>query len=76
MSRFSLAEAKGLGWNVVHNDEEGVGTGEKLVAEKRLNAPGFPDRSVREHGATMGLLLERVFAYEAHLRARGYYQQS
>lgn len=73
MSRFSLSEALGLGWKIVHEDLDSLGSGAKLVAEKHLSAPGFPDTLVREVADTTGLLLERVFAYEAHLAKKGYY---
>lgn len=77
MSRFSLAEAKGLGWKITHQDNVGVeGKPKWNEAEKHLSAPGFPDKTVKEGAETIGLLLERVFAYEAHLRGLGYYSGS
>ena len=61
MSRFSLGEAQALGWKVVH---AGDGAGpEKLRAEKQLSNGAL----ITQEANTTGLLLERVFAYEANL---------
>ncbi len=75
MSRFSLSEFKGLGWVITHLNPEGEGDKPKqVVAEKALSAPGFPDTLVHEEAHTVGLLLERLHAYEIHLKERGYYE--
>lgn len=73
MSRFSLAEAKGLGWSITHENPKGIeGKPRWIEASKTLIAPGFPFKITTEGAETMGLLLERVFKYEAHLDSIGY----
>lgn len=67
MSRFSLAEAQGLGWSIVHESDGQDKKPVQLVAEKHVVTPNGNDTLVHEEAPTMGLLLERVFAYEAHL---------
>jgi hypothetical protein len=69
MSRFSLAEALGKGWKLVHNDPQGVSGTRSVRFEKQLN--GKVDALITEEGHTIGLALERVFAREAHLDRTG-----
>jgi hypothetical protein len=72
MSRFSLAEALALGWKLAHNDPVGVAGTRSIRFEKQLS--GKLESLVSQEGKTMGLALERVFAYEAHLARVGYYR--
>ncbi len=70
-----MSEFKGLGWFISHNNPDGDGDKPKqVVAEKTLSAPGFPDTLVHEEAHSMGLLLERLHAYESHLTQLGYYE--
>jgi predicted nucleic acid-binding Zn ribbon protein len=74
MSRFSLSEFKGKGWVITHDNRKGDDAKPKWVsAEKHLEAPGFPDTIVREGAESIGLLLERLNAYESQLVSTGYY---
>jgi hypothetical protein len=77
MSRFSQSEAESLGWVFVHDSaEEEVITSEtqgisrlkpaSVRAEKSLGGVGM----INEEAESMGLLLERIHAYEEGQKAR------
>lgn len=75
MSRFSQSEAEAAGWSIVHQrDEFEVTVGPNLVqktpativAEKYISRPGEVGRLIHEEAETMGLLLERIHAWEEH----------
>lgn len=79
MSRFSKTEAEKLGWRFVHNQDEArtlrprdsQGREQTLppsyVAEKTQETAVGGETLIHEEAETMGLLLERINAYEAHL---------
>lgn len=82
MSRFSKADAEKLGWVFTHESDEvtladSLPTGvtrtvpAKVTAEKFLSLPGKGDHTITETAETIGLLLERIHAYEQHLEERG-----
>lgn len=78
MSRFSKAEAIRRGWQFVADKPEEVVSSDgdpqgrirviprSLIAEKWHSPPGRAGGFVREEGATMGLLLERIHSWECH----------
>lgn len=77
MSRFSKAEAEALGWAFAHSsDAEEIITSEtqgetrvrpaSVRAEKVLAGGGM----INEEAENIGLLLERIFAYEEHLKSK------
>lgn len=77
MSRFSKAEAEARGWAFAHSsDEENIVTSEtqgetrvrptSVRAEKTLSGGGM----INEEAETLGKLLERIAAYEAHLEQK------
>lgn len=79
MGRFSRAEAEAAGWRFVHSRDEYTTvesstqgrlnvTPATIVAEKYVSLPGQTATLVHEEAETEGKLLERVAAYEAHLR--------
>ncbi len=77
MSRFSKAEAESAGWIISHQRDEyevtvGPGLTQKhpatIVAEKYLSLPGAVGQLIHEEASTEGLLLERIHAYEQHLK--------
>lgn len=82
MSRFSKADAEALGWSFYHKSDEVVlrdgdnelGISKKvpasLRAEKMIDLPGSDLFRTTEEAPTIGLLLERIAAFEAHLEAR------
>lgn len=78
MSRFSQSEAEAAGWSIVHQrDEFEVTVGPNLVqktpativAEKYISRPGEVGRLIHEEAETMGLLLERIHAWEQHQKS-------
>ncbi len=78
MSRFSQAEAEALGWSIVHKRDEyevtvGPGLTQKhpatIVAEKYVSRPGEAGRFIHEEAETVGLLLERIHAWEQHQKS-------
>lgn len=76
MGRFSRAEAEAAGWTIFHErdafDVDAPGgtrtTPASIRAERYVSLPGQASTLVTEEAETMGLLLERISAYEAHLR--------
>lgn len=75
MSRFSKSDAEAAGWSIVHKRdayEVTVGPGlvkttpATIVAEKYHSPPGQKAILLHEEAETMGLLLERIFAWEQH----------
>lgn len=77
MSRFSKADAEARGWVFVHDSPaEDIVTSEvqgevrsvprSIRAEKILSLPGKGSQVVNEEAESMGLLLERIHAFEAH----------
>lgn len=75
MSRFSQAEAEAAGWSIVHKRDEyevvvGPGLVQKhpatIVAEKYHSPPGQKAVLIHEEAESMGLLLERIHAWEQH----------
>lgn len=75
MSRFSQSEAESLGWRFAHSSEERREAVERgriqitpasVRAEKNLSGVGM----INEEAETIGLLLERIAAYEAHLKQK------
>lgn len=78
MSRFSKSAAEKAGWVFVHDADEEVlfSGGEQGVtrvkpASVRAEKYVTPTQKVVEEANTMGLLLERINAYEEHLKSRG-----
>lgn len=79
MSRFSRKEAEAAGWRFVHERDQYETvesstqgrvniTPATIVAEKYVSLPGQTATLVHEEAETEGKLLERIAAYEAHLR--------
>lgn len=75
MSRFSKSDAEAAGWSIVHKREAheitvGPGLVQKvpatIVAEKYVSFPDKPSQLIHEEAETMGLLLERIHAWEQH----------
>lgn len=78
MSRFSQAEAEAAGWSIVHKRDEyevtvrpGLvqKTPATIVAEKYHSPPGQKAILLHEEAETMGLLLERINAWEQHQKS-------
>lgn len=79
MSRFSKKEAEARGWVFVHKSPERIeaNSGDpqgrslriapSVRAEKYVSLPGRNATLINEEAETMGLLLERIHAYEQHL---------
>lgn len=79
MSRFSRKEAEAAGWRFVHERDQYETvesstqgrvniTPATIVAEKYVSLPGQTATLVHEEAETEGKLLERIAAYESHLR--------
>lgn len=82
MSRFSKADAEARGWVFVHDKgAENVVTSEvqsevrhlprSIRAEKIVSRPNAGSYVVNEEAETLGLLLERIHAFERHLDSLG-----
>lgn len=75
MSRFSKTAAEKAGWKFVHYEPESVadlGDGITRTVPATLRAERYVDgKLVNEEAPTIGLLLERISAFEAHAEARG-----
>lgn len=85
MSRFSKADAEKAGWSFTHESDEVVlrdaneqGVTKvvpaRVTAEKFLSLPGRADHTITETAETIGLLLERIHAFEQHLAGREEFQ--
>jgi hypothetical protein len=83
MSRFSKAEAEARGWVFVHYSEDEVlitsetqGETRHLPAsyraEKYFSLPGQGASLINEEAETLGLLLEKIYAFEHQVEVKGY----
>lgn len=84
MSRFSKKEAEKAGWVFVHssserfefNEDDPQGRSLRIApsvrAEKRQPVAGQSDKLINEEAETIGLLLERIYAYEQQHAAKAY----
>ena len=82
MSRFSRSEAEKAGWSIFHEQDKIVlndgdnqaGTSRVLPAsyraEKYVSLPGRAETLITEEAHSIGKLLERIHAYEEHLKSR------